>query len=143
MEMPLASAIILYVDIGLMGLIAIVLLGWQVMVLRGRSMKNADGSVDNWHEQKLLYGMATADIVLGVPVTLAGILLIVLDVSVGFYVMGMVSFWFLWINTATTVTSLRFEKPRLTLNWFIVFPLGAILGLVYIVWSLVFFKEAF
>ena len=143
MEMPLESTIILYVDIGLMGLIAIVLLGWQVMVLRGRSMKNADGSVDNWHEQKLLYGMATADIVLGVPVTLAGILLIVLDVSVGFYVMGMVSFWFLWINTATTVTSLRFEKPRLTLNWFIVFPLGAILGLVYIVWSLVFFKEAF
>ncbi|MCK5572456.1 MAG: hypothetical protein KAJ12_06830, partial [Bacteroidetes bacterium] len=109
MEMPLESTIILYVDIGLMGLIAIVLLGWQVMVLRGRSMKNADGSVDNWHEQKLLYGMATADIVLGVPVTLAGILLIVLDVSVGFYVMGMVSFWFLWINTATTVTSLRFE----------------------------------
>ena len=143
MEMPLESTIILYVDIGLMGLIAIVLLGWQVMVLRGRSMKNADGSVDNWHEQKLLYGIATADIVLGVPVTLAGILLIVLDVSVGFYVMGMVSFWFLWINTATTVTSLRFEKPRLTLNWFIVFPLGAILGLVYIVWSLVFFKEAF
>ncbi len=143
MEMPLESTIILYVDIGLMGLIAIVLLGWQVMVLRGRSMKNADGSVDNWHEQKLLYGMATADIVLGVPVTLAGILLIVLDVSVGFYVMGMVSFWFLWINTATTVTSLRFERPRLTLNWFIVFPLGAILGLVYIVWSFIYFEEAF
>ena len=143
MEMPLESTILLYVDIGLMGLIAIVLLGWQVMVLRGRSMKNADGSVDNWHEQKLLYGMATADIVLGVPVTLAGILLIVLDVSVGFYVMGMVSFWFLWINTATTVTSLRFERPRLTLNWFIVFPLGAILGLVYIVWSFIYFEEAF
>ena len=143
MEMPLESTIILYVDIGLMGLIAIVLLGWQVMVLRGRSMKNADGSVDNWHEQKLLYGIATADIVLGVPVTLAGILLIVLDVSVGFYVMGMVSFWFLWINTATTVTSLRFERPRLTLNWFIVFPLGAILGLVYIVWSFIYFEEAF
>ncbi len=42
-----------------------------------------------------------------------------------------------------TATSLKFEKPKITLMWFIVFPLGSIIGLVYIVWSMIYFREIF
>jgi hypothetical protein len=87
--------------------------------------------------------MALADILLAIPLTLAGVALVFLGVKIGFYIMGMVSFWFLWINLATTLTSVRFERPRFTFSWFLVFPLGAILGLVYILWSLAHFTAVF
>lgn len=137
MELSLVSKLILYLDVGLMGVIALLLFRWQMTVLQGRAMKNPDGSVDDWHEQKILYGIAIADLLLAVPLTMAGVVLIYLGWGIGFYIMGLASFWFLWVNTATTLTSLRFQKPRVTFSWFLVFPFGAILGLVYIVWSLV------
>ena len=143
MEIPLISKIILYIIIVLFGLLAIIVFGWQIMVLRGKSMKNADGSVDDWHEQKLFYGIALADITIAVPLTLVGIVLIFIGLRIGYYLTGLASFWFLWANIMTTATSLRFEKPKITLMWFIVFPFGALVALAYIVWSLIYFQEIF
>ena len=141
MEIPLISRIILYIIIVLFGLICIPLFRWQIMVLRGKSMKNPDETFDDWHEQKLLYGIALADITIAIPLTLIGIVLIFLGWRIGYYLTGLASFWFLWINVATTTASLRFEKPKITFNWFIVFPFGAIIGLAYIIWSLIHFQK--
>ena len=143
MEIPLISQIVLYIIVALFGLLAIIVLGWQIMVLRGKSMNNPDGTADDWHDQKLFYGVALADITIAVPVTLIGIVLIFTGTRIGYYITGLASFWFLWANVMTTATSLRFEKPKITLMWFIVFPLGAILGLAYIIWSLIYFQEIF
>ena len=143
MEIPLISKVVLYIIIVLFGLICILILRWQIMVLRGKSMKNPDGSADDWHEQKLFYGIALADITIAIPVTFIGIVLIFVGWRIGYYLTGLASFWFLWANIMTTATSLRFEKPKITLNWFIVFPFGAILGLAYIVWTLIHFDTVF
>ena len=140
MDLPLISRILLYIILILFGLLCILIFGWQINVLRGKPMNNPDGTVDDWHEQKLFYGIAVADITIAVPVALIGIALIFIGLRIGYYLTGLASFWFLWTNTMTTVTSLRFEKPKITLMWFIVFPLGAIIGLAYIVWTLVHFE---
>jgi hypothetical protein len=143
MEIPLIGKIILYIIIVLFGLICIYLLRWQITVLRGKSMTNPDGTVDNWHDQKLYYGIALADITIAVPVTFIGIVLIFFGWRMGYYITGFTCFWFLWANVMTTATSLRFEKPKITFNWLIAFPFGAILGLAYIIWSLIYFQEIF
>jgi hypothetical protein len=143
MDIPLIGQVILYIIIVLFGLLAVIVFGWQVMVLRGKSMKNPDGSVDDWHEQKLFFGIALADITVAIPVTLIGIVLIFMGWRIGYYLTGLASFWFLWTNIMGTATSLRFEKPKISFNWFIVFPFGAIVALAYIIWSLVYFQEIF
>jgi hypothetical protein len=61
----------------------------------------------------------------------------------GFYLLALVSFWFVWANMMTTVNSLRFEKPKITLNWFIVFPFGILVGLAYIAWTLIHFDTIY
>ena len=143
MEIPLICKVVLYVIIVLFGLICIPILRWQIMVLRGKSMKNPDGSVDDWHEQKLFYGIALADITIAIPVTFIGIVLIFVGWRIGYYLTGLASFWFLWANIMATATSLRFEKPKITFNWFIVFPIGALIALAYIVWTLIHFDTIF
>ena len=143
MEIPLISRIILYIIIALFGLICIYILRWQIVVLRGKSMKNPDGTVDDWHDQKLFYGIALADITIAVPVAFIGIALIFVGQRIGYYLTGLASLWFLWANVMTTATSLRFEKPKISFNWFISFPFGAIIGLAYIIWSLIYFQEIF
>ena len=143
MDLPLISRILLYIIVVIFGLLAIIVFGWQINVLRGKSMKNPDGSVDDWRKQKLLYGIALADITMAIPLTLVGIVSIFLGWRIGYYLTGLASFWFLWTNAMTTITSLRFEKPKITLMWFIVFPFGAIIGLAYIVWTLVHFEAIF
>ncbi|WP_440955932.1 hypothetical protein ACSAZK_02965 [Methanosarcina sp. Mfa9] len=143
MEITFTGKVILYAILFLFGLYIIPLFGWQIMVLRGRSMKNPDGSVDDWHEQKLFYGIALADIIITVPVTLTGIALIFAGWRAGYYLTGLVSFWFLWTNVMTTATSLRFENPKISFNWLITYPFGAVLGLAYIIWSLVYFQGIF
>ena len=143
MEIALAGRIVLYIVISILGLLAIVVFGWQIVVLRGKSMKCADGTFDDWHEQKMFYGIALADVTLAVPVTLAGIILIFTGWRVGYYLTGLASFWFLWANIMTTATSLRFESPKLSIGWFIAFPFGAIVALAYIIWSLIYFQEIF
>jgi hypothetical protein len=102
-------------------------------------MENPDGSVDDWHEQNILYGMAFADILIACPLGFLSVILILLGSKWGFYLLAMVSFFFVWINSATTATSLKFQKPKITFNWFIVFPFGAILGFAFLVWTIVHF----
>ena len=113
------------------------------MVLRGKSMDNPDGTVDDWHKQKLFYGIAIADITVAIPVAFIGIAMIFMGWRIGYYLTGLASFWFLWANIMTTTTSLRFEKPKKSITWFFVFPFGAIIGLAYIVWTLVHFETVF
>ena len=143
MDISPAGKIILYTDIIIFGILCILLFFWQLNVLRGRSMKNPDGSADDWHEQKIFYGIALSDLTLAVPLTLLGIILIFLNNEYGYYITAMTAFWFVWINAACTITSLKFHKPKITVMWFIVFPFGAIIGLIYLVWSLVYFNRIF
>ena len=63
-ELPLVSQVSLYVLLALIGLFALLVGGWQIMVLQGKAMKNPDGSTDDWHEQKTHYGLAFADVFL-------------------------------------------------------------------------------
>lgn len=141
--LSLSSQIILYILLALFGLLALIIWGWQIQVLRGNDMKNPDGSADNWHEQKNFYGISIADIFLACPLTVIGIVLLFISPRWGFYLLAWVSFWFVWTNIMTTATSLRFEKPRITLTWFIVFPFGALVGLAYFIWTLFHFDTIF
>ena len=43
-ELSLLSQIILYVLMALIGLYTLLVEGWQIMILKGKVMKNADGS---------------------------------------------------------------------------------------------------
>ena len=106
-------------------------------------MRNPDGSVDNWHEQKILYGMAIADVFIACPIAIVGVILTLFGFKWGFYLLALDSFFFLWVNTATTMTSLRFQKSKITLNWFIVYPFGAILGFAFLVWTIIHFDNIF
>jgi hypothetical protein len=142
-ELSLISQLSLYVLLGIMGIISLILWGWQIQVLKGKAMKNPDGTFDDWHEQKLCYGIAFADIFLACPVSIAGIVLVFVSPRWGFYLLAMISFWWVWSNTMTTATSLRFEKPKITLTWIIVFPFGICVGLAFIVWTILHFKFCF
>ena len=133
------SQISLYILLALIGLLSLIVWGWQIQVLRGKDMKNPDGSVDNWHEQPIFYGMAVSDIFLACPLSIIGIVLVFVSPRWGFYLLAWVSFWFVWANTMTTATSLRFEKPKITLTWLIVYPFGALVGLAYFIWTLDYF----
>ncbi|MBE9505107.1 MAG: hypothetical protein IME96_13135 [Proteobacteria bacterium] len=106
-------------------------------------MKNTDGSFDSWHEQKIHYGIAFADVFLSCPVNIAGIILVFIAPRWGFYLLALVSFWWIWANMMTMATSLRFEKPKMTLNWFITFPFGTFVGLAYIIWTVVHFDAVY
>ncbi len=137
------SRTVLFFLLALMGLLAVVLLWWQVVVLKGGSMRNPDGSVDDWKEQKTHYGIALADIFLACPVTMAGIILVFAAPRWGYYLLALSSFWFVWANVMTTANSMRFEKPQFTLSWFVTFPLGALLGLAYLAWTVIHFDSIY
>lgn len=143
MEIPLTGKVVLYIIISLFGLMCVVLWGWQLMVLRGRSMKNPDGTVDDWHEQKLFHGIALADIIIAVPVALVGITFIFLNWRIGYFLTALASFWYLWANVMTTATSLRFEKPKFTFSWLFTFPFQVVLALSYLIWVLYYFEVIF
>lgn len=138
-ELSFLSQVSLYVLLGIMGLICLIVWGWQIRVLKGKAMKNPDGSFDNWHEQKTHYGIAFADIFLACPINIAGIILVFVSPRWGYYLLALVSFWWVWANTMTTTTSLRFEKAKITLYWIIVYPFGILVGLTYIVWTILNF----
>lgn len=142
-SLPLASQIVLYILMAFIGLFALLVAGWQVKVLQGAPMQNPDGSTDSWRQQKTHYGIAVADLLLACPVSILGIILVFVSPRWGYYLLALASFWFVWANIMTTATSLRFEKPRLTLNWFVTFPLGALIGLAYILWTLIHFNLIF
>ena len=142
-HLSIFSQIFLYVLLGIMGLYCLLVFGWQVMVLKGKAMKNADGSFDSWHEQKTHYGIAVADIFLSCPINILGIILVFITPRWGFYLLALVSFWWVWANIMSTASSLRFEKPKMTLNWFFLFPFGIFVGLAYIVWTVVHFDAIY
>lgn len=142
-ELSFFSQVSLYVLMGIMGLICLIIWGWQIIVLKGKSMKNPDGSFDNWHEQKIHYGIALADIFLACPVTIAGIVLVFVIPRWGYYLLALVSFWWVWANIMTTSTSLRFEKPKINLPWIIAYPFGILVGLAYIMWTIVHFDTIY
>lgn len=79
-------------------------------------MLNPDGSVDDWHEQKTHYDIAFADVLLACPAGIAGIILVFVSPRWGYYLLALISFWLLWANIMATSTSLRIEKPSLSLN---------------------------
>ena len=142
-ELSLVSQIWLYALLALIGVLALVIWGWQVVVLRGKAMNNPDGSSDDWHEQKILYGIAFADVFLACPASVVGVVLVFVAPRWGFYLLALVSFWFVWANIMSTVTSLRFERPKITASWIIAFPFGILVGLAYIVWTIIHFDAVF
>lgn len=137
------SQITLYILLALIFVFALLVLWVQCGVVRGKSFTNPDGSVDDWHEQKIFFGIAMADLLVAIPVSIVGVILVFLAPRWGFYLLTMASFWFLWSNIVTTATSLRFEKPRITLQWLFVFPFGSVIGLAFIVWTVLHFDTIF
>jgi len=137
------SRLLLYTLLTLIAVFTVLVLWAQLGCVRGKPFENPDGTKDDWREQKIFYGIAWADILFACPTSFAALVLIFSAPKWGFYLMGMVSFWFLWANVMTTVTSLRFESPKLTLQWLLVFPLGAVTGLVFIAWTLAHFSTVF
>jgi hypothetical protein len=142
-ELSTFSLTSLYVLLTLIGVLALIIWRAQLGVLKGKAFKNPDGTVDDWHEQKIFYGIAFADVFLACPVSIIGIILTFAVTRWGYYLLALVSFWFLWANIMTTATSLRFEKPKITLLWIIVYPFGALVGLAYIVWTMVHFDSIY
>ena len=143
-ELTLLSRISLYIILALFGLYSLLLLVWQVMVLRGKAFKNPDGSTDDWHEQKMFYGIAFADVFVACPANIVGIALVFLCPRWGYYLLALASFWWVWANVMTTATSLRFYNPRLKpLSWLVGYPAGILLGLAYIAWTIVHFDFIF
>ena len=142
-SLSLGARALLYILLAAIALFTLLVAGAQVGCIRGRPFRNPDGTTDDWRKQKLFYGIAWADLVVACPTWLVALVAILAAQSWGFYLMGMVSFWLLWTGLMTTITSLRFEKPTLTLRWLVVFPLGAIIGLAFIVWTLVHFNAIF
>ena len=141
--LPAGSRIVLYVIMLAMAVFTLLVLWAQIGIIRGRPFENPDGTKDDWREQKIFYGIAWADIAVACPIALAALIMIFAAPRWGLYTMGLVSFWFLWTNVMTTVTSLRFEKPRITLQWIVVFPLGAVIGLAFIIWTIAHFDTIF
>ena len=106
-ELSLISKVSLFSLLAILGLICLVIWIWQFRILKGRAMKNPDGSFDNWDEQKTHYGIAFADIFISCPLNIAGIVLVFVSPRWGYYLLALVSFWWVWANTMTTSTSLR------------------------------------
>ncbi len=92
-ELSLFSQISLYVLLALIGILTLSLGYWQIMVLQGKAMQNPDGSFDDWHQQKILYGIAFADLFIACPASIIGIILVFVSPRWGYYLLALVSFW--------------------------------------------------
>jgi hypothetical protein len=137
------SRAIFYVLLTLISLITVIVLIAQIGCLRGKPFENPDGTKDDWRDQPLFYGIAWADILFACPLSFLSVALVFVSPQWGFFLLGMAGFWFVWANVMTTVTSLRFEKPRITLQWIVVFPLGTLVGLGILAWISVHFDMIF
>ncbi len=142
-ELSFISQMTLYMLLLLIGFFALLIWVWQYRVLGGKSLKNPDRSSDDWHGQKTHYGLAFADVFLACPATIIGIILIFIIPRWGYYILALTSFWLIWASLMTTSTSLRFENPKISLTWFVTFPLGAIVGFAYILWTFINFEVIF
>lgn len=143
-ELSLLSRMILYVLLAFYGVFSLLLLILQIRILRGNAFANPDGSQDDWHKQPTHYGIAAADILVACPANLIGIVLVFLRPRWGFYLLALASFWWVWANVMTTATSLRFYQPRkAAVVWFVSYPLGILLGLAFIAWTVVHFDAIY
>lgn len=131
---PVISQVTLFVLLAFMTMFAVLTFAWQILVLMGRCMHNPDGSADDWHEQKVFFGIALADVFIACPVTITGVVLILTEIRSGYFILSLAGFWFLWANIMTTSNSLRFEGPKITPVWLFTFPLGIFVGAGYLVW---------
>ena len=130
----------LYFLLTMYGVYSLLLWFMQWKVLRGEGFNNPDGSRDDWHEQKMFYGIAIADIFVACPSNIAGIILVFLYPRWGYYLLALASFWWVWANVMTTATSLRFYKPgQHLMTWLVGYPFGIFLGLAYITWTIIHF----
>ena len=129
--------------LGVMGLLGLLIGFFQFRTMRGGAFHNCDGSKDDWREQPTHYGIALADVFVACPVNTAGVILAFMGSRWGFYLLALASFWWLWANVLTTATSLKFHKPKITLMWFITFPLGALLGLAYMALTFIHFDALY
>jgi uncharacterized membrane protein len=137
------SRAVLYTLVAIMGLLTVIVTWAQVGCIRGRPFRNPDGTADDWREQKVFYGIAWADLTVACPLSFAGIAMLVIDPGVGLLMLTGVGVWMAWANVMTTVTSLRFEKPRITAEWLLVFPFGGLVGLAYVIWILIHFDNVY
>ena len=142
-DLPGISRVLLFLLLVVIFLITVIVLFAQIGCVRGKPFENPDGTKDDWREQRLYYGIAWADILVACPLSFAGVVLVFAVPRLGFFLMGMVSFWFVWANVMTTVTSLRFERPRITFQWIVVFPSGTLIGLAFLGWIFVHFDIVF
>jgi hypothetical protein len=140
-QLSLLSQVVLYVAVNLLWIVSMLLWSMQIQILRGGSFQNPDGSRDDWHEQKMFYGIAFADVFVACPSNIAGIILVFLYPRWGYYLLALVSFWWVWANVMTTATSLRFCSPKQHfMMWLVGYPFGILLGLAYIAWTIVHFE---
>lgn len=142
-EFSLPVKVFVYSLITIMGIYSLLIFIWQIKVLQGRAMTNVDGSLDSWRQQKIMYGIAFADVLIACPANFAGITLLFYQPRWGFYLLALVGFWWLWANVMTTATSLKFEKPVMTISWFLIYPFGAIVGLCYLVFTFIHFDTIY
>ncbi len=66
LQLSLISQVVLYARLTSMTF-AMLLWSMQINILRGGSFQNPDGSRDDWHEQKMFYGIAFADVFVACP----------------------------------------------------------------------------
>lgn len=142
-ELTATSRASLYLLLALVTVFTGIVLFAQVGCLRGKPFENPDGTKDDWKEQKLFFGIAWADILVACPLSFLGVPLVFLAPRWGFFILGMVGFWFVWANLMMTLTSLRFERPKITAQWIVVFPTGAVTGLALLAWIVVHFDVVF
>ena len=142
-QLSLSAKLIFYIIIAVKGFFLLLLWWGQTQTLRGKFFKNPDGSSDDWQKEHIMYGIAVADIVLACPVGIVGIVLALCGSHWGFFILAAIAFYFVWANTMTTVTSIKFYDAKFTLAWFFVFPFGILIGLAYIVWIVIHFKTIF
>ena len=143
-EISKTSRWILYLILSIMGLYIAAVEVWQIQVIRGNRMENPDGSADDWHEQKTHYGIAFADLVVGIPVSVAAAFCAWSKKALAHFLFSLMAFWLVYCNIFTTSTSLRFYNPKIfDLDWFVTFPFGTLLGLSYLTWVVVHFEAVF
>lgn len=106
-------------------------------------MKNPDGSFDERRRHEHHFGMAVADVFIACPLSVIAIALVFIEPRWGHWLLTMFAFFFVWVNTVTTVNSLKFRAPKLTLARFIVFAFGALVGLAYLIWAAIHFDQIF
>jgi hypothetical protein len=142
-ELSLVSKVIVGVCIVANIFLVLRILYLQTKVVRGQKVSKPDGSCDDPEREPDFFAHAIADIIVICPAVLASVVLVCLGHRMGYYLLAIVSFSSVHIYLAQTATSVKFYKPTFNLAWLFVFPLNAVVGLIYVVWSVINFDMVF